>query len=105
MYLNRDIIMAYGSSFRQLIYYNSPLFVKNLISSSYGWLEKRKRYGKYYTQYFQSLSERQWLSNKELEEIQFQKTKAFLINANNHSNFYNNLLKNSGFFHLLCKIS
>lgn len=89
--------MAYGSSFQQIIYYYSPFFIKNLISSIYGWVQSRKRYGRFYKKHFQSLSENQWFSKSELEGIQLQKTRSFLINANSHSKFYHNLFRQYDF--------
>lgn len=83
--------MATGNSYQQIIYYNSPFFIKNLISSFYGVIQKKDRYGKFYIQYINKLSESQWWDNSKLIEFQFNKVKDFLIHAHNHSEYYKNI--------------
>lgn len=89
--------MSYGNSFQQRIYYNSPLSIKNLISSIYGYLQKKRRYGKFYHEYMNYLSKSQWFDNSKLEERQFEKTKCFLIHAKNNCYFYKNLFREYDF--------
>src|SRR6266704_2317230 len=89
--------MSYRNRVFLQIYYYSPFLVKNLISSLYGWLQKKERYGRFYHSYFQFLLNSQWYPNERLEEIQFEKIKRFLIHASKHSVFYKNLFNEYDF--------
>lgn len=89
--------MAYGSTIQKAAYYYSPSLVKNFISSIYGWGQYRKRYGEFFEKYFQSLIANQWNSREEIEKIQFNKTKTFLINAEAHSKYYRELFERYNF--------
>ena len=55
--------MSYGNSLIQNMYYKSPLFVRNLLSSTYGLLQRKVRYGNIYKQYLRFLIDSQYLSN------------------------------------------
>jgi phenylacetate-CoA ligase len=89
--------MPYGTSLQQRAYYSAPFFLKNVISSSYGWLQKRDRYAEFYQNYLNSLLKSQWYDNKQLQEIQFHSLKEFLIHASRQSRFYQELFRKSGF--------
>jgi len=89
--------MAYGNKINKWIYYQSPPFVKNLITSVYGWKQKKRRFGTTYKNYFRFLEESQWYSNEKLKEVQFNSMKAFLIYASEYSKFYNRQFKELGF--------
>jgi phenylacetate-CoA ligase len=82
---------SYGNAFAQFVYYNSPFMLKNYMSSLYGWLQKRDRYGKFYYSHLHFLQKSQWLTDEELEEVQFIRLKEFLIHIHNHSKFYRDL--------------
>jgi phenylacetate-CoA ligase len=80
--------MAYGKSWQQALYYKVPFWLKDLISSSYGWRQRHERYGTYYRDYLQRLSASQWYTNDVLAEYQLAKVKQFLLHAQQHSPFY-----------------
>jgi len=83
--------MSYGNSIQQKIYYNSHYIIKNLITSIYGYLQKKRRFGKFYHEYMKYLKESQWFDNNKLEEIQFEEVKRFLIHAKKNCDFYKEL--------------
>jgi phenylacetate-CoA ligase len=89
--------MAYGTALEQRIYYNAPSFLKNVMSSYYGWRQKKDRYGEFYRRYLQYLSESQWYGTEQLEEIQFQKLKEFLVHTSRHCEFYQKLFRQYDF--------
>ena len=89
--------MGYGSAQQKWLYDHSPVLVKNTIASVYGWVQKRQRCGAHFERYMKSLAETQWLPKQELEERQFQKTRAFLIHAAQHSIYWRNLFRSRGF--------
>lgn len=90
-------IMKYGSSHQKWLYYNSPSFIKNAVASLYGWIQKRQRCGEHFERYMESLSESQWFPSSKLEELQLQKTKAFLLHAGRHSKYYRELFRTCDF--------
>lgn len=89
--------MLYGNPIQRKIYYSSPYIIRNFITTFYGYLQKRKRYGKLFHEYMNYLLSSQWFDNKELEEIQFEKTKSFLIHAKNDCSFYKKVFNEYGF--------
>lgn len=89
--------MAYGSKLKQNIYYNSPYLFKNLMSSLYGFIKGKQRYGAYFEKYFKELIESQWFTNSQLKSLQYRRTKDFLINAYHHSPYYRNVFRACGF--------
>lgn len=86
--------MARGSSNQQYIYYHSPYIIKNIISSYYGYKQKKKRYGNHFNEYYKSLNESQWFDNDRLLKLQKQKLVEFLKYAFTNSKYYSNMLKN-----------
>ena len=80
--------MAYGKTWQQSLYYHTPFWMKDLISSGYGWRQKRERYGAYYRDYLQRLSASQWQTNSVLAEYQWVQVRQFLCRAREHSPFY-----------------
>jgi len=89
--------MAYGTSLQQRVYYGVPFSLKNAISSFYGWLQKKDRYGEFYQESLHSLLTSQWYSNQQLKDIQFHRVKEFLIHAGRLSTFYQRLFRAHGF--------
>jgi len=89
--------MAYGTALEQQLYYNAPYFIKNAMTSLYGWLQKGDRYGKFYQQYFQTLLSTQWYHHERLKEYQFHRVKQFLVHAQQHCKFYRKLFQDYGF--------
>jgi phenylacetate-CoA ligase len=55
--------MNYGKGFIQNIYFLSPYFVKNLISSYYGYFQKKERYGLHFKNYLDLLKELEYADN------------------------------------------
>jgi len=89
--------MNYNSSFQKWIYHRSPYFVRCAIASLYGWFQRRRRWGEYYHRHRKAIEESQWFSSEELDTLQFERTKAFLIYAQLHSRFYRKLFAECGF--------
>jgi phenylacetate-CoA ligase len=89
--------MAYGTSLQQRLYYSAPYFLKNAISSLYGWRQKSDRHGEFYRQYLESLSVSQWYDNDRLKELQFTELKAFLVHAKQHCKYYAELFRAHAF--------
>jgi phenylacetate-CoA ligase len=89
--------MAYGKGWQQALYYKAPFWLKDLISSGYGWRQRHERYGTYYRDYLQRLSASQWHTNVVLTEYQFAKVKQFLLHAQQHSPFYRARFREYGF--------
>ena len=62
--------MSYGNKISRNIYYSSPHFIKNLISSSYGISQRARRYGTTYKEQIEFLAESQYWTNEELAAYQ-----------------------------------
>lgn len=82
--------MRYGSSILYNIYNYSPQCLKNSFASYYGYLQRRKRYGKYYRQYKSFLHKSQYWSNKEIQKKQISVTIDFINYALSNIPFYQN---------------
>lgn len=89
--------MNYDSSLQKWIYHRSPYFVRCAIASWYGWIQQRRRYGEYFHRHLKAIEESQWFLSEELDILQFERTKAFLIYAQLHSRFYQKLFARCGF--------
>lgn len=89
--------MSYGSHFQKQCYFALPQFLKNAIASAYGVGQKKLRNGGIYREFYEFLDKSQWLSNRELEAYQYQKTKEFLTHAGQHSPYYNELFSRCRF--------
>ena len=89
--------MNYDSSLQKWIYHRSPYFVRCAIASWYGWIQRRRRYGEYFRRHLKAIEESQWFLSEELDILQFERTKAFLIYAQLHSRFYQKLFARCGF--------
>lgn len=83
--------MNYGNGLINLIYYNSPQFMRNFFSIIYDQKKARFRFGKYYNDYFEFLVRSQYWSNEKLTEFQWIKTREFLKYAYANIKYYKNL--------------
>jgi phenylacetate-CoA ligase len=89
--------VSYGSTKQRQFFYSLPQLLKNVVASSYGWKERRRRQGSFYHDYFVALTESQWWSDERLREQQFARLKAFLIHSGRESPFYRRRFKDAGF--------
>ena len=89
--------LNYYSSQQRWIYQHSPYFVRCAMATLYGWIQRRRRYGKYFYRILKAIEESQWFSNEELDTLQFERTKAFLTYAQLHSRFYRKLFAECDF--------
>ena len=51
----------------------------------------------YFHRHLKTIEESQWFSNRELDTLQFERTKTFLIYVQRHSRFYRKLFAEYGF--------
>ena len=79
------------------IYHRSPYIVRCMIASWYGWIQRRKRYGEYFHRHLKAIEKSQWFSHEELDVLQLERTKVFLVYAKLHSQFYHKLFLEFGF--------
>lgn len=89
--------MSYGNDFLKSVYYSSPAYVKNIVSTVYGWKAKRERFGKYYHEYFKQIERDQWLKHEEMTEKQLGLLKSFLNHACRNSEYYRHTFNEIGF--------
>jgi len=80
--------MAYGSKITQLAYYFLPGLFKNIISSVYGWEQRRIRYGECYNTNLKFLRESQYWPNEQLREYQIAQRDHFLRSVLSRSGYY-----------------
>lgn len=73
------------------LYFKSPVYIKNLFATLYGYKENGKRYGSHYINYLLELKQTEYLKNDELENIQVERLKSFLKFASAYSTYYNKL--------------
>ncbi len=63
---------------KDFIYRNSPIYVQNMLCSTYGHFEKRKRFSKEFFTYMDWLEASQYLGETEIYEYKLQGTKEHL---------------------------
>ena len=78
-------------------YIHSPLFIKNIFASVYGFLLSKKRRNKHYNETMKLLKKTEFLSTNELEILQFPLLKEFLIFSYNNSEFYRTFFDENNF--------
>ncbi|MBL7085894.1 MAG: phenylacetate--CoA ligase family protein [Candidatus Cloacimonetes bacterium] len=78
------------------LYHRLPSFMKDLIASGYGFLQKRRRYGGKFQEYVQQLEESQWYSLEQQKEYQERKLKSILVHAGENVPYYRILFKDLG---------
>ncbi|MCX7612087.1 MAG: hypothetical protein N2043_10930 [Ignavibacterium sp.] len=83
--------MAYGNNIIKNLYYKSPFIVKNLIASIYGYNARCKRYGKYYTLWYDYLKKSQYFSNSDLIKARDNNTIEFINKVLQELPFYSQL--------------
>ena len=88
--------MSYGSSIQQRLFYASPPWAKNFVSSVYGWRERRHRHGDAYRRHFQAVEESQWWSTERHQELQLARLKEFLGHVGCHSPYFAELFQTRG---------
>ncbi len=95
--------MAYGSAIQQHLYYSSPFFLKNIISSFYGVQQRKARYGSQFEQSMKFLRDSEYWDNNRLKGYQVDRTTAFLVEriektpCYRNGNAYRAYLKNQDF--------
>lgn len=82
--------MNYGTKSIRSLYYTLPQPAKNLISTAYGFQQRRTRYGKVFQETLNFLRESQLWSNEKLFEYQREKVSEFLKDAIQNTPFYKN---------------
>jgi phenylacetate-coenzyme A ligase PaaK-like adenylate-forming protein len=82
--------MNYGSKSIRSFYFALPQTAKNLISSAYGFQQRRTRYGKVFHETLDFLRESQYWSNEKLLVYQNEKCESFLQDAIPNTAFYRN---------------
>lgn len=80
--------MSYGSKSVRALYYSLPLAAKNLLASTYGWRERRRRYGQTYQETLALLRDSQGWSNEELLAVQQARLSQFLPEAVSHTRYF-----------------
>ena len=78
------------------IYYNSPVFLQNLLVSAYGYKLNKRRYGHHHDDMLLKLEETQSLDASKLEEIQFKRFRDILSHAFKTVPFYQDLAFKTG---------
>jgi phenylacetate-CoA ligase len=82
--------MDYGSKSIRSLYYALPQTAKNLISTAYGFQQRRTRYGKKFHETLNFLRESQCWSNEKLLDYQKQRVQEFLNDVIPNTPFYQN---------------
>jgi phenylacetate-CoA ligase len=82
--------MNYGTKSIRSLYYALPQPAKNLISTVYGFQQRRSRYGKVFHETLSFLRESQYWSNEKLLDYQREKVLEFLKDVIPNTPFYKN---------------
>jgi phenylacetate-CoA ligase len=77
-------------------YCRAPGPVRDVMASVYGFTAARKRFGKYFQQYFDEFSQTQWYSQEQIEEIQNRRLRRLLEHAAEHVPYYRQLFGELG---------
>ncbi len=89
--------MAYGSDWQRKFYYLSPPWGRSLVSSLYGLLERRHRYGNAFWSTLNELKRLERASNEVLGAYQFDRLNRFLIKAADEVQYYREVFARNGF--------
>lgn len=76
------------------IYYNSPIFMQNIMTSIRGYQYKRERNGKYYQKYMDFYGQFDYTDKKAIQEYQNKELQRLLKFAVKNSPYYKNLYQN-----------
>jgi phenylacetate-CoA ligase len=82
--------MAYGNGFVKRFYDLAPYGIKNLFASSYGLLQRNKRYGKHFAEELLLLSESQYWNKDRLSEYQNKRLACFIEGIKDKIPYYKN---------------
>ncbi len=77
--------------FLNLIYLKSPLFIQNLFINIYGFKRELNRHGGQFKKYVTFLEKTQYYSKEQLNDLQLNLLKDFLIHCYNNVPYYHNL--------------
>tara|TARA_R110000868_G_scaffold3811_5_gene23467 strand:- start:10203 stop:11606 length:1404 start_codon:yes stop_codon:yes gene_type:complete len=88
-----DFVYEFGYNH---VYGKSPIFVQNLLCSTYGILEKRKRFSNHFFTYLDWLEESQYWGEQEIYEYKLMEIKKIYNHAYTSVPFYQNKYKNAG---------
>lgn len=80
--------MPYGGKISKFIFYNSPTIIKNLMSSSFGYIQRGERYGDYFERYYENLRESQYWNNKKLKKNSYENTINFITRVLDKTKYY-----------------
>lgn len=69
--------MHYGNKIQRLFYYNSPSLFRNIIATSYGYTQRKKRLAENYRMQLNFLKESQFYPNEKLKSYQWEQTREF----------------------------
>jgi phenylacetate-CoA ligase len=89
--------MAYGSNWQRKSYYLSPPWGRCVVSSLYGWLERRHRYGDAFWSTLNQLKRLERASNESLLAYQFERLNRFLSKAADEVQYYREVFARNGF--------
>ena len=79
------------------VYFRSPSWIKNLFATYYGAIQRKKRYGKVFNEYLNTLNAIQNKSKDEDNAIQSKLLKDFLVFAFENTDFYKRRFNDCGF--------
>lgn len=79
------------------VYFRSPAWVKNMFATYYGIIQRKRRYGKTFSEYLNLLNATQNKSKEEVNALQIRLLKDFLVFAFENTAFYNKRFNNCGF--------
>ena len=88
-----DFVYEYGYNH---VYENSPIFVQNILCSTYGLIEKSKRFSKHFFTYLDWLEESQYWGEQEIYEYKLKEIKEIYTHAYTSVPFYQNKYKKAG---------
>jgi phenylacetate-CoA ligase len=80
--------MAYGGNISRNIYYHAPHLLKNIISSSFGLIQRKERYGSNFQKHFNFLNESQYWDNEKLKIFAFENTIKFIDKSLSGTKYY-----------------
>lgn len=89
--------MAYGSRWQHQLYDRAPPSIRNLITSVYGFQQRRARYGRHYHEALAELAETERMTTDALIERQLAHVRAFLTRAQHDSPFHRARFAEVGF--------
>jgi phenylacetate-CoA ligase len=88
--------MAYGNPRLRWTYERSPIPVQDFMTTLYGYLLKRRKYGEHFREYFRLLRESQWYDEERLKEIQNDKLRVLVRHAYDTVPYYRRLFDRVG---------